>query len=105
MSSYELAERIGLSPTRVRELEVAEVNGSIRLSSLNRLAKGLHCTLFYVLVPDQSLELTVHRQARRKAAEALSASFGEDQDLVDLVVQAQWDVLTVQLMDRQGLWR
>ncbi len=74
MSSYELAKRMRLSPTRVRQFEGAEVAGSIRLSTLGRVAEALNCRLFYVFVPNEPLEQMVQRQAYVKAAEYLSIS-------------------------------
>jgi predicted DNA-binding mobile mystery protein A len=73
MSSYEMALRTGMSPTRMREFEKGEVDGSIRLAVLGRLARALNCSLLYALVPDEPLELTVWRQARRKASEEIGA--------------------------------
>jgi hypothetical protein len=94
----------------MREFEKGEVDGTIRLSVLGRLARALHCTLFYVLVPDESLELIVWRQARRKAADELvfsgSAQTSENDDTPSArMLKAQLDALTLQLIDRQGLWR
>jgi predicted DNA-binding mobile mystery protein A len=110
MSSYEMALRTGMSPTRMREFEKGEVDGSIRLSVLGRLARALNCTLFYVLVPDEPLELTVWRQARRKASEEFGVSGWEEPRHDDktpsaVVMKAQLDALTLQLIDKQGLWR
>jgi hypothetical protein len=94
----------------MREFEKGEVDGTIRLSVLGRLARALHCTLFYVLVPDESLELIVWRQARRKAADELVISgSGEPRESDDTpstrMLNAQLDALTLQLIDRRGLWR
>jgi predicted DNA-binding mobile mystery protein A len=110
MSSYEMAMRTGMSPTRMREFEKGEVDGSLRLSVLGRLARALNCTLFYVLVPDEPLELTVWRQARRKASEEFGVAGWEepghdDQTPSALVMSAQLDALTLEFIDKRGLWR
>jgi predicted DNA-binding mobile mystery protein A len=65
MSSYQLAKRMELSQTRVAQLEVAEVDGSIRLAALLRAAEAMSCTLVYALVPKEPLEDIVLRQAHR----------------------------------------
>lgn len=109
MSTYELARRMDLSQTRVRQFEEAERQGSIRLSTMNRVAEALNCKFLYVLVPNESLEEMVHRQARHKAATQLSISDpdtleNEADDLADLRRVVQLDDLTTQFVDRQGLW-
>jgi predicted DNA-binding mobile mystery protein A len=108
MSSYELAERMHLSPTRVRQFETAEVAGSIRLSTLRRAAEALNCRLIYVFAPNEPLELMVERQARSKAAKQLSISdpdalYDEEQE-EHLELQEDLEKLTEHFVDRQGLW-
>ncbi len=109
MSSYELAARTAVSPTRIREYEQAEVDGSVRLGALDRVAHGLNCSLFYVLVPDEPLQLMVRRQARLKAAAAIAANWDDqgidDPPLLKLAMRAQLQSMTAHLMDRRGLWR
>jgi predicted DNA-binding mobile mystery protein A len=110
MSSYEMALRTGMSPTRTREFEEGEIDGSLRLSVLRRLARALNCKLFYVLVPDEPLELTVWRQARRKALEEFGVGGWEepkhdDQTPSALLMKAQLDALTLELVDKRGLWK
>jgi predicted DNA-binding mobile mystery protein A len=110
MSSYELAVRMGLSPTRVRQFESAEVNGAIRLSTLFRAAQALNCTLVYAFAPNEPLEEMVHRQALHKAAAELSLSICDDRGLEDqdekvLVQIEELEELTLHYVDLQGLWR
>lgn len=109
MSTYELAKRIDLSPTRVRQFEAAELEGSIRLSTLFRTADALHCRLLYVFVPDELLEDIVHRQAQHKAAARLSipdpdALENEARGLSELELVQKLQDLTMELVDRPGLW-
>jgi predicted DNA-binding mobile mystery protein A len=110
MSSYELASRIGLSPTRVRQFERAELEGAIRLSTLVRAAQALNCTLVYAFAPNERLEEMVYRQALHKAAAELSLSVCDDRGPEDQDEQVLWRIeeleeLAVQYIDRQGLWR
>ena len=67
MSQYELGQRMGVSQPRVAQIERAEADGSVELATIRRTAAALGCSLRYVLVPDQSLEQMVHRQALDKA--------------------------------------
>lgn len=69
MSSYQLADRMRLSQSSVKQLEDSERRGAITLKSLERVAEALGCKLVYGLIPKASLEQTVKQQALRKAAE------------------------------------
>jgi len=63
MTTRQLALRIGVSQSRVVEIEKAEVGGSITLDSLQRAARALNCKLVYALVPQQPLEQMVSERA------------------------------------------
>jgi predicted DNA-binding mobile mystery protein A len=85
MSQFELGQRMGVSQPRVAQIERAEGDGSVELSTIGRTAVALGCSLRYVLAPDESLERMVRRQALDKA--------GGDGELAD------------ELVDFPGLWR
>jgi predicted DNA-binding mobile mystery protein A len=109
MSSYQLARRMGLSQTRVAQLEVAEVDGSIRLAALRRAAEAMSCTVVYALVPKEPLEDIVLRQAYFRAAAQLSI-WGTEHPLAgdpDLVPDSKIDELedlTLHFVDNRQLW-
>jgi len=110
MSSYELASRMSLSPTRVRQFERAELEGAIRLSTLVRAARALNCTLVYAFAPSEPLEEMVYRQALHKAAAELSVSISDDRGLEDqdeetLQKIEELEELAIDYIDRRGLWR
>lgn len=65
MSAADLASRMGVSGSSVRSLEEKELSGGIRLSSLQRAADAMDCTLVYAFVPRGSLSDTVEQQAAR----------------------------------------
>ncbi len=71
MTSLQLAKRIGVSQPTVAKLERSEEMETIGLKSLRKLAEALDCTLVYALVPNDSLESTLTRQAESRAAEQL----------------------------------
>lgn len=66
MSSIALGGRVGMSAQGVRQLEVAEVDLSISLRTLSRLANGLNCDVHYVLVPRGSLVEQVMARANER---------------------------------------
>lgn len=110
MSMFDLAKRVGLSVSRVKQLERAETDGTIRLSQLRRLAGALNCELHYVILPRESLEEMVRRQARRKAETKLANSGSvdcsdEDPTLVIEAMSEEFQALVHNLIDRRGLWR
>jgi len=111
MSTFELAGRMGVTQSRVSQLERAEAEGSVRLATLERVAAALDCRLHYVLVPNDPLELMVRRQAREKALQTLTDTATReglppgDRALLDAVMAEQVDALAHELVDRRGLWR
>ncbi len=110
MSSYEMAQRMGVAQSRAWRLEGAELTGSIRLGSLMRAAEALDCRLVYALAPDESLEQVVWRQAHRKAVEALHASMPERPEYVDKALMAEvmseyLAALVNDFVDHPKLWR
>lgn len=109
MSSYQLARRMGFSPTRVRQFEAEEVNGSIRLVALRRAAEAMNCTLVYVLSPNERLEDIVLRQAHLKAVTQLCILGADhpsagDPDLVPRTRIDELEDLTLHFVDHRDLW-
>lgn len=117
MTTFEMAARMGVTQSRTSQLERAEVDGSILLSTLERAAAALQCKVCYALVPEEPLEAIVFRQAWRKAAAQI---VGSDPNLSALVEEAMRsedrtsaaeavaediEDLAFQLVDRRGLWQ
>lgn len=72
MTAAQLGARLGITPTSVFEMEQREVDGSVTLKTLEKAAEALGCKLVYALVPDESLEATVQRCARKLATRQLA---------------------------------
>jgi predicted DNA-binding mobile mystery protein A len=64
MTTAQLGERLGLTKQRVGALERAEAENKVTLASLRRAAHALGCELVYAVVPRESLEAMVERQAK-----------------------------------------
>jgi len=64
MTAADLGARVGISGASIRSYEDTETTGGIRMSSLQRVADAMDCTLVYAFIPRTSLEQTVQRQAR-----------------------------------------
>src|SRR5262245_56463703 len=75
MSTYQLADRMGISQSTVSDFEDSERKGTITLRSLERAADALGCKLVYALVPDSSLEEMIQNQARLRAQQVSQGVF------------------------------
>jgi predicted DNA-binding mobile mystery protein A len=114
MSTSEMATRMHLTQSRVSQIERAEVDGSILMSTLIRAAKALNCEVVYVLVPSESLEDMVMRQAFLRAGQELGYDASnevddvddddDDQDVKAAVRLEHQEFLAVGWVDRRGLW-
>jgi predicted DNA-binding mobile mystery protein A len=67
LTEWELGLRLGVSQPRVSQVESAEMDGSLRLGTLERVAAALHCQLRYAFIPRQSLESLADELATLKA--------------------------------------
>ena len=109
MSARELSKRIGVSYGRVGQLERGEVDGSICLSTLRRVATALNCQLVYVFVPNEPLEDMVRRQARLRAADEMGLRVIDvcpvDEASAAKLLGELLDARALELVDTHGLWR
>ena len=69
MSSTDLAKRLGVGVSSVSRLEQSELEKTIKLETLEKVADQLGCDVVYALVPRQKLEKTVHERAVKIASE------------------------------------
>ena len=72
MTLEELGGRVELDRSRIYRIEQAEVNGDLKLSTLNKMADGLGVKFVYGFVPEQDLEAIVREQAKKIAKKRLS---------------------------------
>lgn len=63
MTANDLGRRIGITGSTVGEMESNERAGTIRMSSLQRAAEAMDCTLVYAFIPNTTLEETVRQRA------------------------------------------
>ena len=70
MSARSLAKKVGLTQSRIALIEKGEVDGTITLNTLEKVAEGLDCKLVYFLVPKaKSLSSLREIQAYKKASD------------------------------------
>ena len=66
MTINDLAERMGIDPSRMRRIEYADKRGDLKLSTLKRVAESMDMDFVYGFVPKEgSLEEMIRAQARK----------------------------------------
>ncbi len=98
MSSTQLAKRLGCSRFLIRRYEECEFNGSIKLSTLEKVANGMDCNLYYCILPRSNTftdlvkarALLIAKQAVMKSLQNMSledqAAISEIEDQVELIM-------------------
>lgn len=71
LSARQLGEKTGIDQSRISRLENAEKDGSLKLSSLQKIAKGLNMRFVYAFVSEDTLEEMVRAQAKKIALKRL----------------------------------
>ncbi len=72
MTSRQLAQRMGVAPSRVTAIEKAETTGAITVRTLRDAAEALDCELVYAFVPRKPLDDILFDQAERKVRNELA---------------------------------
>jgi len=67
MTAKQLANRLGVAQQAVARIEKEELDGSVTIKTMRRIAERLDCVFVYGFVPRTSLEETVTRQAKQVA--------------------------------------
>jgi predicted DNA-binding mobile mystery protein A len=108
MTTAELGQRMGLTQSRVSQIERSEELGSIRLDTLERAAQALNCQIRYVFVPNEPLEEMVQRQALLRAqaeVDAVTHTMAlEDQVPEPGVLDALVKEMAERFVDERHLW-
>ncbi len=108
MTTAELGQRMGLTQSRVSQIERSEELGSIRLDTLERAAQALNCQVRYVFVPNEPLEQMVQRQARLRAqaeVDAVTHTMAlEDQVPEPGVLDSLVQEMAERFVDERHLW-
>ena len=110
MTASQLATRLTVTGPAVSQYEKGEVNRTITLDTLEKVAAALGCEFVYALVPKVSLDDLLHRRARRLATKMLERTSHsmhlEQQDVSENEIKKQIEDLTQQLLaDRpRTLW-
>ena len=111
MSQSQLAQRLNLSRSRMKKIEESETKGSLKFSTLRKVAECLGCEAHYLLVPkNKSLVEFVNQQAESIAKKAVMKSAQhmilENQEALREIKQ-QINLLTQELLHQKlkNLWK
>jgi predicted DNA-binding mobile mystery protein A len=74
MSATQLAKRLSVSKQAVANMERAETEGTLSLTTLHKAADALDCYLKVVLVPKKSISEIVQDQATKTATQIVKQS-------------------------------
>jgi predicted DNA-binding mobile mystery protein A len=72
MNMRQLADRLGVSQSRISKIEQDELSGALTIKTLEKIADQLDCVFVYGFAPRTSLEKTVRKQAACVAQERLN---------------------------------
>lgn len=67
LTRSQLSRRLGVTKQNIENLENSEEEKAITLKSLEKVSEAMNCRLYYVLIPENSLEATVDQQIVKKA--------------------------------------
>jgi predicted DNA-binding mobile mystery protein A len=110
MSRRQLADRLGLSTSRIQRLEQDEVSGAVTIKTMRRTAEALDCVFVYAIIPRESIEETVNTQAHKKASKYLQKTnhsmLLEDQAVNEDSYDYALDSLSAQIINKSSrtLW-
>ena len=110
MTATQLAKRLGVVQQRVSALEKSEINGALKLKSLEEAAHALNCRLVYFFVPNEPLEKTLEDRAFAIAGKRIDQSTHsmnlESQPISKEERHKQFDVLVKELLTKRTkeLW-
>ena len=85
MTARQLGKRLNVSQQRVSELEKNEKEGTAALKSMQMAAEALNCEFVYFLVPRESIEKTMEKQAEQVALKRLT-TLSHSMELEDQLV-------------------
>jgi predicted DNA-binding mobile mystery protein A len=110
MTAVAFARRLGMTHAGILKLEKSEVDESISLASLRKLAQALDCDLEYALIPRIPLKQYLEDRAMELAREQLMPLTHtmslEDQSTTPAMKQLQLELIAKEILDgsRRDMW-
>ncbi len=80
MTYAQVSKKLSITPSAVLKFEKNEINGTININSMNKIAETLNCKFVYALVPNESLEKIIDTRVG-KVAEKMINQIGHSMSL------------------------
>lgn len=108
MPAKVIMSRTNITKSELYRIERAEVDGTLTLNTLKKMAKAMDCDLHYVVVPRGSvqsvLEQKAYQHAKRLVGQASTQMQLEAQTVVDEKTELQIQLLANQLISEMPDW-
>jgi predicted DNA-binding mobile mystery protein A len=110
MTALQLASRLGVSDRQISKTERSELNGGVKLQTLQNMAEAMNCRFVYAFVPEKDIKHVIREQATKKAKARVNAASTqmafEDQALTNRQMDEQIERIVSELMDKMpsDLW-
>ena len=109
MNMRQLADRLGVSQSRISKIEQDELSGALTIKTLEKIADQLDCVFVYGFAPRTSLEKTVRKQAACVAQERLNKishhMYLEAQDLTNHHSKEAFESMVEEILESPSkLW-
>lgn len=103
MNMRQLADRLGVSQSRIVKIEQDELSGALTIKTLEKVADKLDCVFVYGFAPRTSLENTVRKQAAHMAQERMNKishhMYLEAQELTHHHSKAAFKSMVVEILE------
>jgi predicted DNA-binding mobile mystery protein A len=71
MTGKQLAKKLQVNRSRIAKIEASEQFGAVTLRTLQETADALNCELVYALIPRESLQAILQKQAKKVAKQQI----------------------------------
>lgn len=109
MTVSDLARRLNVGPSSALRIESNEIEGTLNLATLHKVANALDCEVVYALIPRQPTMLTAKTRAIKLARARLAITQQsmalEDQALDESVLEKLIERKASELVHSRGLWK
>ncbi len=109
MNMRQLADRLGVSQSRIVKIEQDELSGALTIKTLEKIADKLDCVFIYGFAPRSTLENTVRNQAACIARERMNMishhMYLEAQELTNHHSKAAFESMVEEILESPSkLW-
>ncbi len=109
MNMRQLADRLGVSQSRIVKIEQDEIAGALTIKTLEKVADKLDCVFVYGFAPRSTLENTVRNQAACLARERMNTishhMYLEAQELTNHHSKAAFESIVEEILESPSkLW-